>query len=597
MRRWYAAALLMFVAPVAQAQDAPPEQLLPPGTQIYLRWDGISSHALAYSKTALGKMMLGDTGAFITSVFNQVQDGLGSLLTVEQLLRGEAPEKLQERQADAAEASKLLGVLAQHGFVLGIEVRSVEPPSIHVTLVLPNAGTNLKPVIGALRLAVGMARGKVGEKKVGATTVYYLDEPAPVHLSWFAAGKHAVVSLSTDEPEMLVKDLTAANRPGLVENALFKRVKGFDKFETSARACVDVESLVKRASTVNKDVAKLLEDLGLHGVKSAVFYSGFEGESERGLMELDVPGPRKGALALLVNKPFTLADVPPLPPDVTTWSMTNFELAKFYDLGFQTIEQVAGIIAPDEVAEFKEIRTKINTALGIDLRKDLLDALGGQVVMYGTPSEGPLSLGQVLMVKVQDEAKLRKAIESLVKGLSKTANTEVTLKKRTYRGVEVREVRVKEQGFFFVPTYAIHKGWLVISLFPQPVHGYILRANGEMGAWKPSPTVQASFDKMGKEFISVSYSDPRPSLRTLWSIAPMIGGLVNSFSPELNFEVGSLPNSQEATRHLFPNVSVTVDDGKVIRTDSRASLMLPIDIAGIDNYAIVFILGGFARIF
>ena len=39
MRRWYAAALVMLLAPAARAQDAP-EALLPAGTQIYLRWDG-----------------------------------------------------------------------------------------------------------------------------------------------------------------------------------------------------------------------------------------------------------------------------------------------------------------------------------------------------------------------------------------------------------------------------------------------------------------------------------------------------------------------------------------------------------------------------
>jgi hypothetical protein len=593
MRRWYAAALVMLLVPAARAQDAP-EQLLPAGTQVYLRWDGIEAHRAAYGKTALGKMMAGDTGQFITAVFSQIQDGLGSLLTVEQLLRGEAPEKLQERQADAAEASKLLGMLADHGFLLGIEVRGVEPPAIQATLVLPNAGTNPKPAIGALRLAVGMARGKLGEKKVGDTTVYFLNEPAPVHLCWFVAGKHVVVALGTDAPEQVVKDVTTGPRGRLVDNALFKRVAGFQKFETSARAFVDIESLVKTASA-NKQVARLLDDLGLTSVKSAVFYSGFEDNAERGLMEIDVPGPRKGVLSMLASKPFTLADVPPLPPDVTTWSMTNFELSKFHDVAFEAVEQIAGIVAPEEVKEVKEIRKKINDALGIDIRADLLGALDDKVVLYATPSEGPFSLGQVVMIKVKDEAKLKKALEGLVKGLSKTAGAEVTLKKRTYRGVEVREVRVKEQGFFFVPTYAIHKGWLVISLFPQPVHGYILRANGEMGSWKPSPLVKANFDKMGTEFISVSYSDPRPALKTLWSVAPMIGGLVNSFSPELNFEVGNLPNAQEATRHLFPNVAVTVDDGKVIRTDSRASLMLPIDIAGFDNYAIVAFLGVFAR--
>jgi hypothetical protein len=581
------------MVPAVRAQDAP-EQLLPAGTQIYVRWDGIDAHRPAYAKTALGKMMAGDTGMFISSVFNQIQDGLGSLLTVEQLLRGEAPEKLQERQADAAEASKLLGMLGSNGFLLGIEVRGVEPPAIQGTLILPNAGTNPRPAIGALRLAVGMARGKVGEKKVGETTVFYLDEPAPVHLCWFVAGKHVVVTLGTDPPEKAVKDMTTAPRGRLVDSPLFKRVAGFEKFETSARAFVDVESLVKTAS-VNQKVAKLLDDLGLTGVKSAVFYSGFEDNAERGLMEIDVPGPRKGVLGMLASTPFTLADVPPLPPDVTTWSMTNFDLPKFHDLAFEAVEQVAGIIAPDDVKEVKEIRKKINDALGIDVRADLLGALDDKVVMYATPSEGPLSLGQVVMIKVKDEAKLKAALEGLVKGISKTSGAEVTLKKRTYRGAEVREVRVKEQGFIFVPTYTIHKGWLVVSLYPQPVHGYILRANGEMGSWKPSDLVKGNLAKLGEKFISVSYSDPRPALKTLWSVAPLIGGAVNSFSPEINFEVGTLPNAQEATRHLFPNVAATTDDGKVIRTDSRASLMLPIDIAGFDNYAIVFFFAAVAR--
>ena len=43
-------------------------------------------------------------------------------------------------------------------------------------------------------------------------------------------------------------------------------------------------------------------------------------------------------------------------------------------------------------------------------------------------------------------------------------------------------------------------------------------------------------------------------------------------------------------------MAVTTDDGKMIRMESRASLMLPIDIAGFDNYAIVLFLGAFARV-
>src|SRR4051812_33261145 len=113
MRPWYVAALFLLPATV-RAQDAP-ERLLPAGAQVYLRWDGLEAHRTAYAKTALGKMMAGDTGQFVSTVFNQVQDGLSSVLTVEQLLRGEKPEVLQKRQADAAEAAKLLGQVGQSG--------------------------------------------------------------------------------------------------------------------------------------------------------------------------------------------------------------------------------------------------------------------------------------------------------------------------------------------------------------------------------------------------------------------------------------------------------------------------------------------------
>src|SRR5262245_55516976 len=102
---WMPAALLLALAPAARAADeprpgpgGPPEQLLPAGTQIYLRWDGLAAHRAAYEKTALGQMMRGDTGNFLASVFDQVQEGLGTLLTVEQLLGGVPPEKLQKLQ-------------------------------------------------------------------------------------------------------------------------------------------------------------------------------------------------------------------------------------------------------------------------------------------------------------------------------------------------------------------------------------------------------------------------------------------------------------------------------------------------------------------
>ena len=86
---------------------------MPATTQVYLRWDGVEGHRASYDKTALGKMMKGDTGDFVTKTFAQIQEGLGSLLTVEQLLGGVPPEKLQKLQDDAKEAAKGLNYFGE----------------------------------------------------------------------------------------------------------------------------------------------------------------------------------------------------------------------------------------------------------------------------------------------------------------------------------------------------------------------------------------------------------------------------------------------------------------------------------------------------
>jgi hypothetical protein len=594
MRRLYGPALLLLVlAPgLGRAQEAP-EQLLPAGAQVYLRWDGLEAHKAAYAKTALGKMMAGDTGVFLKDVFGKIQDGIGTVLSVEGLLGGAPPEELKKMKDQAEDAAKLPALVGKTGFVLAVEVRKLEPPDVQATLILPDADKPA-PLFNTIRLIAGLSKAKVNDKKIEGRDVSSLEGPG-VHLAWWSEGKHAVVLFGTEAPEAAVKRVKAGDHARLPSAPLFKRVKGFDKFETGARAFVDLEALAKVAEGRGKEFAKLFDELGLRSLKSLVLYSGFEGEAERGLVELETAGPREGLLKLLGGKPFKLADVPPLPPDVTAWSMNSFDSAVAYDVAVTAAESFVRAFDPDRSAEFKDALKSIDLALGMDLRKDLLSGFGDQVVQYSSPSEGPLSLGAVLLIKVKDPDKVKDGVEQLIKGLSRIAGAEVRLRKRTYRGAEVREVHYKAPGFIFVPSYTIHKGWLAVSVYPQPVHGYILRANGDVPAWKPSAKVKGLLDQMPGEFVSIAYSDPRPSIKQLLSVGPLIAASINAFSPEAGVEVGVLPNAQEATQPLFPNVAVSSDDGKVLRLESRSSLALPLDVTGLDTYTTLFLFASLAR--
>src|SRR5262249_6906194 len=141
----------------------------------------------------------------------------------------------------------------------------------------------------------------------------------PVHLAWWTEGKHAVVSVGMDDPQAVLKRIQSGEAR-LSASPLFKQVHGFKQFETGARAFVDVASLVKLAQSRNKEMAKMMSDLGLDGLLSWTMYSGFDGACERSLSELTMRKPRHGLLRLVSGKPFKLTELPAVPADAVSWS-------------------------------------------------------------------------------------------------------------------------------------------------------------------------------------------------------------------------------------------------------------------------------------
>jgi hypothetical protein len=576
---------VLFLFPALARADEAPERLLPASTQVYVRWDGIEAHRASYQKTALGKMMQEDTGKFLAGVYQQIQTSLGEALTVPQLLGGIDPDKLKTIQEDVSEAPKLMPLFARNGFIVGAEMSSFDPPRVQLTLILPGAAEDPKPFLSTMRLISLLDKPKgldIKESKLGGRTVYHA-KVEEAHLVWWVDGKDAVFVVGTDTPEVVVKRATAPT-DRLADNAQFKKLQGFKEFETAARGFVDAPALVKLAKAHSKEVARVLDDLGLDGLQGIRFYLGFDVPADRGLIEIDMPGPRKGLLALANNKPFTLKDLPPLPVDVVSFSALRFNYGSVYDGGVKAAESIAGAVSPLGPAAVDGALKKADEALGVNIRQDLLGSLGDMFVFYNSPSDGPVNLGIVALAPVKDEKKLRQSIDQLIKGLSNVTGKSIKVHKRVYRKTELYEITVKENGFVFLPTYTIHNGWLAVSLYPQPVQAHVLRSEGELPAWKPGPELTASLDKMPKEFVAVTMSDPRPSVKTILSIAPLVGSAYRAFTQDSKFDIGALPHGEQATRHLFPNVTVVTDDGQTVRIQSRSSLQLPFDVVGIDSY-------------
>lgn len=570
LQRMLLAVVVLGIPSLSRAQEGG-ARALPPGSQIYLRWDGFEAHRAAFDKSAIGKMMAGDTGTFLSGLVAFVEKQIDANA-------GQIPPQVVDVVKDVW---KVLRTVGNNGFRLGVEVHKVAPPDVEGVLVFPKAGKDEGGILPLIKKIAGLAGAEVKEEKVAGRDVFHIPSEH-VHLGWWKEGDDAVIVIGTEGPQKAAKRVGSKGKH-IAGNHLYKELQNFKEFTAWAEGYLDIASLFKVAEGFDQDIGKLISELGLKGLKSVTFHSGFDGPAERAVILVDIPGPRKGLLKVVSQKTIKLADLPPMPSDLTSFSASNLDLSALYDAILGGVEAGVKIYLPNQADQVKEGLKLVENIIGVKLKEDLFGSFGDVVISYSSPSEGPLGLGAVYAVKVKDEKKLQGALENLFKALGALPFVPVEVKKRNYRDAELQEIHIGgqvAQANFQLPTFVIYKGWLAISSYPQPIQGFVLRNNKDgLPAWKASPNLTKRLEAFPKEFVSIAVSDPRPGLKFLFSIAPTAVSLLNSvtaqFAPGAQFDVSLIPNALEATRHLFPNITVTTDDGKKLRIETRASLMLP----------------------
>jgi hypothetical protein len=201
-------------------------------------------------------------------------------------------------------------------------------------------------------------------------------------------------------------------------------------------------------------------------------------------------------------------------------------------------------------------------------------------VAFCAPSEGLISFGQVFAVEVKNAEQVLQALDQIVQT---QAGGNVRLRKRPVGDGEVREIYVRGRGgFFFTPTYTVYKGWLVASLFPQPVQAFVQRAGGGAKVWEPDAVVGAALAALPKNATGLAVADARPSVQQALTFAPIIIGAAQGFGGTGTFEVGMLPSASLVNQRLTPTVTALSDDGTTLRWESRGTVLLPGDFFGLD---------------
>jgi hypothetical protein len=601
-------AFLVVSGPAWAADSQPPEHLIPATAQIYLRWDGVAAHREQYSRTAIGQLLGHDLAPLRKELTEFYPRLLRSELTERKLLDGLPPERLAKIHAAVAESGKLLDVIAEHGIVVSADVGVPNPfqvgvgavqmalgkqpaanpvmPRVQVMLIVPDAAADSGPILNTLRLFDTEKSNTVKDETIaGRKTIHVISEG--VHVTGWVEGTHVVVAVSTEPPAVVMSKIDGSG-PWLDSHPLYQRLQANDDFHTDLRAFADMKSIVGLiqgvATLADAAAAKKLDATGLTGINSIVFRGGFDGPTLKQVIEVDAPGPRKGILRLVGGKPVTLDQLPPLPPDVNRWSAHRLDPNAVYEVA----TQIYDLLHPPDPSEGETdtAAQRLDKAAGVEMKADILPYLKDTVVAYSAPSEGFFAFGQVIAIEVSDPDKLLPALDQI---MQTQAGGNVRVRKRPIADGEVREIYVRNKpGFFFTPTYAVYKNWLVISMFPQAVQSFVMRAGGGAKVWEPDESVKTNIAAMPKTATGLAFSDLRPSLSQGLAFAPLIVAQLQAFGNGGALEVGTLPSASLVNQRLTPTVTTLSDDGKTLRWESRGALLLPGDFLGIDPLLLIF---------
>jgi hypothetical protein len=560
-----------------------PERHLPATTQLYMRWDGMEAHRGASAKTALGKILEGNTVKLLRGLLADFKGNLPSLMSGASL----PPKVKKELQESAASFLPVAETLASHGIVLGIEVRSIEAPDVQLMVVCPGAGKNAKDFLKVFKLAAALNETEVTELKIKDRTVHEWTA-GPVHFNIWNEREDAIFTIGLKGADEVIERLSG--KENLTNNVLFKKVRDFKEFETSARGFIDLAALVKLIQKAKPEATQFIEVLGLNELKHLTYFSGFEGPAGRSLIEVQGIASGKGLAKLLRGKTFGIADLPPMPADVLSFSATRFDCSDLYDLALEVAGAAMRLSNPINAPEVKDIVKAANQAVGLDIRNDLLGSLGDLAVVYTSPSESPL-FRMVFLIRVRDSKKLQQFLDQVIQKIATLVPIGLRTKRKNYLGVELCQTIVTQgkdtPPICFAPTYAIHKDWLILALYPQPVQGYLLRASDQLPTWKPGPTAQRSLAALPKQFTGVSFSDPRPTLSSGLSFTPLVAAAFQSAYPDSWFDASLVPSAYEITQHLFPNIAVTTEQENSIFWHSLYSVPLPVDLNNMDTATVI----------
>ncbi len=326
-------------------------------------------------------------------------------------------------------------------------------------------------------------------------------------------------------------------------------------------------------------IRKALEITGLTGCEALAAVSTYDQGKCFWDSYVLAPAPRKGFLDLAGGRTLDLDHLAWVPGKATSFSMGYLPVKKFY----HTILDAVGAVDPEAGGRINTLLAAIKDKIGLDLEKDLLDQLGGEILTYGITGSSLMTPGTtVLITRVKEPQKFLNSLETLF-GLTK-GGLALESTKDPATGMEIWKVLFDPSALpqtgklsllwrflpFIKPSFTFHKGYLVGALNPRDVKRAVLQMEGKKkGDVRSRKDVALFLKGLPPAVTRISFNDIKTTIQTVYEAA---SGTLNvvSLPEDIPVDLALLPGSDTVSKHFFPITSYSTEtkDGIYARTVS-----------------------------
>ena len=553
-----------------------PASLLPASSFLVFHSDGYQKHQPAVSETAAWKA-LKDSGLEdrIFDIFRTV---------IDQTDQGQGASDLF--------LPAVRHVMNYGGSFAATVSASGDDISPLAMIVLPEGDASSQELQKVLKFAQEKGKDDLRQKEIQGRSVSFNESPGQpgLEIAFWHEGGNVVVAIGMDAARQIIQT-AEGQHASLAGNARWSALRESDKFTVDYLGWLDTKPLLTQFGGMpipNSQggepltIGAVAEWLGLSNLNGMTFHGGYSGAETWSHSELSCDGAMTGLLSLLQQKPLTLADLPPLPPECSSFGAARFDLQSALNLVLQkagqAVEQMDGARAKEQ---FDQGLAGAVQFLGLNSSDELSLGLGDIWCAYADTAALPIPIGisPGIAISIRDRDTLLMGLDRLILLAESMPDSEqFSIRKSSKNGNLYISVSINQLPIL-VPTMVVTQNWLVAGVTPATAQGFVMRAEGKLPSWKPNAQVAEALAELPADFSSITISDPAPGYRQMLSYAPMAMAMAESqilpdLAPgaKLPFGVEDIPNAEIVTASMFPNVAVGVPTPEGIVNYSRSSV-------------------------